>query len=129
MKPKLRLMWLIISILYIGGIFMLSLRPVHGEYSIAKAILHNFLHVPLYGGLAFFLIITLRHFLSGLYVYFSTFIIGISIALADEFIQSFIPGRTVSKMDLLLDLIGICLVVVFIKYLQSKKGKTEKAGK
>ncbi|MCG2711850.1 MAG: VanZ family protein [Candidatus Omnitrophica bacterium] len=64
-------------------------------HSLIKEILQNFMHIPLYAGLAFFLVLALRQFISGIYPYIYTLIIGISVACADEYLQSFAPGRTV----------------------------------
>lgn len=126
MKLNKKMGWLVIALVYTAVIFLLSLRPCGSvTRSLLKEILQNFMHVPLYAGLAFFLVFALRQFLIGIYPYIYTLIIGISVAFADEYLQSFTPGRTVSKMDIMLDLAGTCLVIGFVKYLENKRKRAK----
>ncbi|MCG2711633.1 MAG: VanZ family protein [Candidatus Omnitrophica bacterium] len=116
MKITKKTKWACISLLYIGFIFLLSLRhPGLGKYSLAMEISNNLAHIPLYGILGFFLIILFKHLKTGIMAFTYTIICGMMVAGIDEFLQSFVPGRTVAKMDLMLDLTGICLgILVFI---------------
>ena len=116
MKIIRKTKWFSISLIYIGFIFLLSLRhPGLGKYSFIREILSNLAHIPLYGILGYFLIIIFKHLRTGRMAFIYTIICGMTVAGMDEFFQSFIPGRTVSKMDLILDLTGICLAIMIFR--------------
>ena len=119
-KPN-RSLFVVITIAYIGLLFFLSSIPsdpcIHTP--LAKRILHNFLHVPAYGGLAFLFLLTFNSFKRSESNFPHPFIFAGSLAfifgVLDEFHQSFVPGRIVSLGDILLDAIGIILVLFIAK--------------
>lgn len=109
---------------YVLGIFILSELPargVEGRIDLGPQLLWNFLHVPLFAGLAWCLLMSLSGgqwsqslcpeaygvvgFLAGGY------------ALLDEWHQSFVAGRFASLTDLFLDCLGIVglLVIHFMR--------------
>ncbi|MCK5591334.1 MAG: VanZ family protein [Candidatus Pacebacteria bacterium] len=115
MKITKKIKWISISLIYIGIIFLLSFKhPGIVKHSFIKEILNNLAHIPLYGILGYFLIILFKHLRTGTKAFMYTIVCGMSIAGFDEFFQSFIPGRTVSNMDLMLDLTGICLGIIVV---------------
>ncbi|MFH1460545.1 MAG: VanZ family protein [Candidatus Omnitrophota bacterium] len=125
MKTTKKLKWLGIVCGYILLIFILSWRnPGLGKYSFIKEILSNLAHIPLYAGLSYFIIIFLKHLKTGKSAYVYAVISGMIIAVIDEFLQSFVPARTVSGMDLLLDLTGICsglFIFIILRFLKIKR--------
>jgi VanZ family protein len=46
----------------------------------------------------------------------STVLFGLAFGITDEFHQSFVPGRDCSFGDLIADIIGVALSLIFIKY-------------
>ena len=115
MKITKKIKWISISLIYIGFIFLLSFKhPGIVKHSFIKEILNNLAHIPLYGILGYFLIILFKHLRTGTKAFIYTIICGMMVAGTDEFFQSFIPRRTVSLMDLMLDLTGICLGIIVV---------------
>jgi len=101
-------------LLYMAGIFGLSSIPDQG---VANGTLNplawispnvqNFLHLPLYGGLASLWIWALRHWNaeSGR-KYVLALILTLVYGLLDEWHQTFVPGRFGSLTDVSFDFIG-----------------------
>jgi len=81
-----------------------------------KQILHNFAHIPAYLVLTFLL---WKSFLKNklLICVIAAFLYG----LLNECFQMFVPYRTASLMDLILNGIGIMLAVIIIERFFSKK--------
>ncbi|MFH1061550.1 MAG: VanZ family protein [Candidatus Omnitrophota bacterium] len=127
MKFSKKLKWVTITLGYVLVIFLLSFRnPGTGSYSLVKEILTNSAHLPLYGVLGYFILVMLKHFrFKGLLPVYAI-AIGMSVAVADESFQSFVPGRHIDPMDLILDLIGICLSMVVFNIVRAKIKKQKK---
>ncbi len=108
--------WALFCLLYVGFILFLSTRQTSKAlgHSYFMEIARNLMHVPLYGILGVLLIRALSSFVALLPAFVMTLFIGVSISCADEYVQSFTPGRTVSLGDIGLDLIGICLAIVLV---------------
>ena len=51
---------------------------------------------------------------------------GMTVGGLDEFFQSFVPGRIVSMMDLMLYLTGICLGIIVVSIVREKIKKQKK---
>jgi len=119
-KPN-RSLFIIITIVYIGLLFFLSSIPSNPciHTSLIKRILHNFLHIPAYGGLALLFLLTFNSYTHSRSSFRHPFIFAGSCAfifgVLDEFHQSFVPGRIVSLGDILLDAVGIILTLLLIK--------------
>ena len=105
------LKYMIFPALYMVFIFVLSSIPgqrdkLAGDTFIRQAI-QNFLHIPLFGVLAF---LWMRAFIKNRIEFKKavtyTLIITLSYAALDEFHQSFVPGRYTSFADFILDTIG-----------------------
>ena len=121
MKISRKTRWISIALIYIGLVFLLSLRnPLGGQYSLIREILTNLAHVPLYGILGCLLVILFKHLRTGVMAFFYAIFCGMTVAGFDEFLQSFVPGRTVSRMDLMLDLTGICRGILMFRIGRSK---------
>ena len=88
----------------------MSSRPDQQYLKVAKTteqVISNLAHIPVYAGVTFF---WLKSFVGS--HKFTTYLIIVGVLLfsiSDEFLQSFIPGRTASIKDLGLNLIGIIL--------------------
>ena len=101
-------------LLYMAGIFCLSSISDQGAANdklnplgwISPNV-QNFLHLPVYGGLAFLWFWALRHWLaeSG-YRYLLALTLTLGFGLLDEWHQTFVPGRFGSLTDAGLNLIG-----------------------
>ena len=120
----MRLIFSILSIAYIAGIFLFADSSVVSTLSSFNP--YSLLHIPLYGILTFLLIfsfmplkfnptnqknqinqINQRNF------YLIPGGIALIVAIADEIHQAYVPGREASITDVLLDLVGIILVLFF----------------
>lgn len=109
---NMQLFFATLSLASISGIFLLADSPMLAKLSSLNP--YSLLHIPLYGVLSILLLFSItpnktirtqqinrrNHFLvAGL--------IALGVAIADEYHQSFISGRTASINDVVLDLIGI----------------------
>ena len=122
----MRLIFSILSIAYVTGIFLLADSSLVSDLS--KFNPFSLLHIPLYGILTFLLILSLMPLKfnptnpSNPRTYFLlTGAIASIVAIADEIHQVFVPGRDGSAMDVLLDIIGISLALfLFFRFLKTK---------
>ena len=120
-KDNRRKFWLILTVVYMGELLYFSAKTEAGltHATVLQQFAHNFLHIPAYGLLTILLIYLCR---------FKTFIWPVIISCAygafNEFVQSFIPGRTASVMDIFLNMIGACFALLFFSkgYLKSLNG-------
>ncbi len=115
--------YLILPFFYMGIIFLLS--SIHGDTSpttvesitrILKAIVYNGAHVPLFALLAWLWCWSLAGWNIALnkrlvLAFCLTAIYGVS----DEWHQSFTPGRDTSFLDVMLDMLGAYLAVLFYR--------------
>ena len=104
-------------LLYMVGIFCLSSIPDQGAANNTLNPLawispnvQNFLHIPVYGGLAALWFWVLRHWIakSG-YKYLLALILTLGFGLLDEWHQTFVPGRFGSMTDAGFNAIGAIL--------------------
>lgn len=108
---------LVPPLLYMGFIFALSSIPDDASFSgpallLAYPNLNNFLHIPLFGGLAWLWLGYLRQTLpNNRTAEILCVTICLLFALSDELHQMFVPGRFASVTDVLLDVVGILAVV------------------
>jgi hypothetical protein len=127
----MRCLFIILSIAYIAGIFLLANSSVVSDLSTFNP--YSILHIPLYGILTVLLILSIapmklrvnrnddsRNPLNSNNPSNSTNLkthfllpggIALIIAIADEIHQAYVPGRDASVTDVLLDLVGIALVL------------------
>ena len=107
------------TVLYMVGITLMSSIP--RESTPRHAFLEqglNLGHVPLFAGLTFLLIKTIvpkqRGLLAtGVCAWAATLLVAF--AALDEWHQAFVPGRSGSVIDLLLDVMGIGAVLLFYR--------------
>ena len=114
-----RINWIIATIAYVAMIFVLAslagnhIPQAHMVPHRFLEVLQNALHIPLYAGLAWLLV----HAMRGQDLRLSRRATGtiaitaLAIAMTDEWIQSHVPGRTASLLDIGLDLIGVLAVL------------------
>jgi hypothetical protein len=125
----MRIFFSILSIVYIAGIFLFADSPVVSDLSSFNP--YSLLHIPLYGILIILLIFSFVPLKfnssnpinpSNLRTRFLTpGGIALIVAIADEIHQAYVPGRDASITDVLLDLLGIVLVLLFAFHFFRKK--------
>lgn len=119
MKLKLHWGYIVISFGYMGGIFVLSDLPDRGGGGLidgAPELLLNLLHIPLFAGLTWCLLMSLcdgRWSRTGSReLYAVIWLLAGTYAGLDEWHQSFVPGRFASIDDFMLDCLGIAGLLV-----------------
>lgn len=105
MKPR----YVTITLLYMACIILFSLKPdtnsYHGNSKIIIKTISNLMHIPLYGLLTYLL---LRCFSSlTIKTYIIAFITATLFGIANEVIQHFVPGRSMSLLDVALNTLGV----------------------
>jgi len=118
MKIKLHLGYTVLAVGYMIAIFILSEQPGGdgGPLDLLPGFLSNPLHVPLFAGLAWCLLMSLSggqwsQTISGpLYMLIGVLVGGV--AALDEWHQSFVPGRFAGVGDFLLDCVGIAALLL-----------------
>ncbi len=100
-----------LSAFYIFGIFYWADSPAASQIGAYNP--YSLLHIPLYGALMILLILALRPGAvpAGRNRLFGAVVIALTVAILDEYHQTFIPTRTGDPVDVLLDGIGIGLAV------------------
>jgi VanZ family protein len=114
----------LVTLAWLAGIYWLSSRPELGtsESQPLVALVENLLHVPLFAGLAFCLLKTLSPGPEILWrVCGLVFLVTAVYAALDEWHQSFVPGRFASVGDFLLDVTGIVLVILTLRFRSLRK--------
>lgn len=98
---------------YMTGIFLLS--SSQGDVAPASVLVLKLLHLPLYAGLAACLLLSLTQaqWYRGVswHLYGVIALLAGSYAAFDEWHQSFVPGRSASMGDVLLNCVGIALLL------------------
>lgn len=109
-------------------IFILSSIPMDGESEHLKFLMElkptvqNLLHIPLFGLLAYLWLNALtKNGCPAKKKLIITIIITVSYGLLDEFHQTFVPGRHGSLIDILLNLVGILMGILFFSFYRSRK--------
>ncbi len=132
----MKLIFRILSLVYISAIFALAGSPV--VQILAPFNLYSLLHIPLYGILTFLLVSSFmpmdQTFDSLRSLVIPSLIPGVmalGVGIADEIHQASTPGRHASVTDILLDVIGIlfALLLVLCKKRMSFILKMSMAGK
>ena len=119
----MRLLFTILSISYIAGIFFFADSSVVSDLSSFNP--YSLLHIPLYGVLTVLLILSfvpltqLPNYLITRFLVVG--LIALIVAITDEIHQAYVPGRDASLTDVLLDFVGITLVLFFVIYLFRKR--------
>ena len=112
----------LLSIGYMAGIFLLADSSVISDLSPFNP--YSILHIPLYGILTLLLVFSFIPLKScSTHLTHSTYstgfviagVIALTVAIADEVHQAFIPGRNGSVVDVFLDVVGIglCLFIIW----------------
>jgi hypothetical protein len=128
----------ILSVAYIAGIFLWADSPIVEELSAFNP--YSLLHIPLYGILTILLIFSKLPFnvfnqtnplnlpreMRSLFHwrpmnYVIPGLISFVVAVADEIHQAYIPGRNASITDVLLDVVGIVLVLIVARQMRKKR--------
>lgn len=120
MRINLRSGYTVVALGYMIGIFILSELPARGgggRIDPALELLSNLIHTPLFAGLAWCLLMSLcggqESQTVSWQLYRISWLLGGAYAILEEWHQSFVPGRTASLGDLLLDFLGIAGLLLF----------------
>ena len=126
-----RLFFRLLSITYIGAIFFFADSSVVSD--LAPFNPYSLLHIPLYGILTLLLFLSIssskpvaKNSVNSTNSTYSTHstrfmfpgVIALTVAIADEIHQAYIPGRNASVLDVFLDMVGIVLCLFIIWRLQ-----------
>lgn len=108
---------IVLPILYMALIFVLSSIPMKEdeltEYTLARQMFQNLLHIPLFGFLAFlWMRVFVKNKLQFKKALIYALLITVLYAAFDEFHQYFVPGRYATFSDFFLNVIG-CLGGLF----------------
>lgn len=107
--PKLN--YKLITIIYMSLIVYSSLQPdVNKHSSQLFRDIHNFLHIPAYALLTYFLLKCFAKTSSKSLIF--AFSIAFLFGVINELIQAYVPGRTASVSDALFNGIGIIIVLI-----------------
>ena len=125
---SLHLRYGFLTLVYMGGIYWLSSLPGVGQDGGAPLVAFdaNILHIPLYAGLAFCFLQAVtgghgRH--GGSWGTLALTLLGSGVyAALDEWHQYFVPGRSPSLGDFLLDLVGIVGALLILGWLSDALG-------
>lgn len=135
-KPLMRIFFSILSFFYIAAIFILAGFPV--AHTLSKFNPYSLLHIPLYGILAFLLILSIGPITYGFKEAKETSIqptsgsarprskgkgnlrarffiaggIALVVGISDEIHQLYVPGRNGSTTDAVLDMAGIAIALL-----------------
>ena len=120
--------WTLITATDMLGILWSSLQPeVHQKHDVVRETIHNGLHVPAYMGLTFLLVSTFQAYKNTKSrVALWAFFISASWGWINEIVQSYVPGRSCSVSDEVLNIIGTGLSLILmkrIKWLTEYKNK------
>lgn len=100
-----------ITLLSMSLIVYSSLQPeVSKHTNQASRAIHNFLHIPTYALLAYFLLKCFSKTSSKTFIF--AFGVAFLFGVINEMIQGHVPGRTASVTDALLNGIGIILALI-----------------
>jgi len=112
--PRLSFRYGVLTFAYMGGLFYLSSLPgsATGPNTPVWRAISNAAHVPLFGGLGLCLVLAFRSWPARQRI---AWVLGVATAYVvfDEWHQRWVPERSMSLMDIGLDLAGI-LVAVFM---------------
>ena len=131
----LRLIFSILSIVYIASIFVLAGSPI--VRILAPFNFHSLLHIPLYGILTFLLIFSFVPLkmksinpinptnsinpINSITRFLVVAVIALGVGIADEIHQAHVPGREASVTDVFLDFVGIALALsLAFRFLKTK---------
>jgi len=105
--------WLLAFILLVGAIFVEALHAPTIDDSVVPN-LDKIVHAIVFGLLAFLLLRSLRAFgvASSWRRLLGVGLIVIALGVLDEWLQSSVPGRTASIMDLLADGVGVAFMLL-----------------
>ena len=141
----MRILFSILSIAYIAGIFLFADSSVVSDLSTVNP--YSILHIPLYGILTVLLIFSFLpremrpalwqhrycsigslfhwgHLPNNLMTHLLIVgLIALGVGIADEIHQAYVPGRDASVTDVLLDMVGIILALLFIPWLLKTKNR------
>lgn len=107
-----RRIWILLTVLYMALLGYFSIRPEsHGQPGLTmRKVMHNAAHIPAYAVLMFCWLNTLQTRVQQDIRYWPAAAISFSYGVLNEIIQSFVPTRTASLLDVGLNSAGVLLV-------------------
>ena len=102
----------ILTLIYMAMLCYVSIQPgpVGKGADTVRQVVNNILHIPAYGLLVFLII---KSFPKFKHIYIASFLFAVAFGVFNEYLQSFVPGRYPSIMDVLLNGIGSLIVALF----------------
>jgi len=125
MTTQRSVIWTLATVCYMGGIFYLSslsgnVGGLVGPSTRSWGLVWNATHIPLFAGLGICLAMTLAHWRWTRRAAW-TLAAGVGYAIFDEWHQSWVPARSASVSDVLLDGIGLALGLVTVRLLSRRR--------
>jgi len=104
--------WGLIAWAYLAVLLTASNMPVYYKStSLLKQVLHNAMHIPAYFILTWILLIYLNRRSRSRMLYAGVIAVSMCFGVTNEIVQSFVPGRDTSLLDVGLNLLGTLLAV------------------
>ncbi len=110
---KNKITYRIITPIYMAGILRFSFQQYAGHTGQTEQLIKNFLHMPAYGVLTYLIVRCFSYLRPKVYVY--TFFIAFLYGVINEIIQAFVPTRSASVSDTLVNGLGsiAALLIIF----------------
>lgn len=117
MKILNRIFWSFCTLIYLALLTFASLKPPAATqvHSTVREVLHNLTHLPAYAILTYFLFVTARAVRLRFNPYLAAVLAAFAFGILMEYLQSLVPGREPSLMDVGLNTVGIVTTVVIFK--------------
>ena len=113
-KTRLLVFYVLPVLIFLGLIFFTSSQPQFPGIS-STGVNLSWLHIPIYFILAY-LLLRIFKAVEHRYAFQVAILLAVLVGVADELYQGFVPGRTTSITDLLLDALGSSLVLLFRRF-------------
>ena len=86
-----------------------TLKSSSVDFAFSDAVIRKFAHVVEFAALGFFFTVCLRAFTRRLMAFSAwPLLFSLFIAVCDEFLQYFVPGRSAQVSDIIIDFTGVC---------------------
>jgi len=106
-----KISWFFITVVYMIVLIYVSTKPAAEGHtpSTAEQVAHNLCHIPAYAILFYFLMHCFTAF--NFVAQTSSFVVTVVFGAVNEWLQSFIPSRTASVSDIMLNAVGAGLML------------------
>lgn len=110
----------ILTLIYMAILCYVSVQPGYAGKGAdtVRQVVNNILHIPAYGLLV---ILAIKSFPKFKYIYIASFFFAVAFGIFNEYLQSFVPRRYPSIMDVLLNAVGsAAALLIYMKINNSK---------